>query len=121
MIDHKLSLFSTNIKYSFSQAMKNYRAMSRKVARECLERDSISIVNKQFPNVEQYISKYRFPTLPKIVVYSTYASTDKYLQTYPINHLEFSPFTISSTPNQRLKVMRLSLVELLRNLFRRIK
>ena len=50
--------------------MNNFINFSRKMQRNTLERRIISELNKKLPNLEQNIASHRYPTLPKIVVYS---------------------------------------------------
>jgi len=73
--------------------MNNFRNFSLKYNRNCLERGIISRVKKFYPNVEQYISAHRFPVLPKIVVYSSSASSETFLQKYNCKYSVFFPST----------------------------
>ena len=60
--------------------MNNAINMLRKAKRNALERSVISAVNSQLPNVEQYIASHRYPTLPKIVVYSAASQATSFLE-----------------------------------------
>jgi len=60
--------------------MNNAINMLRKAKRNALERSVISAVNSQLPNVEQYIASHRYPTLPKIVVYSAASQANSFLE-----------------------------------------
>jgi hypothetical protein len=59
--------------------MNNFINFSRKAARDTLERRIVSASNKSIPNIEQYLSSYRYPVLPKIVVYSSSSTSDSLL------------------------------------------
>ena len=62
--------------------MNNGINMFRKMMRDNLERRVLNEVNKQIPNVEQYIASHRYPTLPKIVVYSAASQANSFLEKY---------------------------------------
>jgi hypothetical protein len=59
--------------------MNNFINVARKLQRNSLERGIISSAGHRLPNIEQYISAHRFPTLPKIVVYSSVGHLDTLL------------------------------------------
>lgn len=60
--------------------MNNFRYISRKWHRDTLERNAVAVAKAAFPNVEQYIASSRYPTLPKIVVYSSSVSGESFLR-----------------------------------------
>ena len=60
--------------------MNNLQWMARKVSRDMLERNVISSIRKYSPQIEQYTSLYRYPILPKIVVYSAAADSKSLLK-----------------------------------------
>ena len=76
--------------------MNNYINFARKMARNRLERATISDINKVVPNVEQYIGSSRYPVMPKIVVYSAAANAGSFLEKYNLPKLGSSPSTTSS-------------------------
>jgi hypothetical protein len=60
--------------------MNNFRYMARKWQRDTLERSVIASLRSTYPQLEQHISSYRYPTLPKIVLYSSAASSESFLR-----------------------------------------
>ncbi len=54
--------------------------MARKWQRDTLERSVIASLRSTYPQLEQHISSYRYPTLPKIVLYSSAASSESFLR-----------------------------------------
>lgn len=60
--------------------MNNFVNFARKFKRGGLERRAVWAADNALPHVEQYISSHRYPVLPKIVVYSSLASSDAFLQ-----------------------------------------
>ena len=62
--------------------MNNFINFSKWFNRGQLERRVISKLNKHYPNLEQNIGMHRYPTLPKIVVYSASTSSDSFLKKY---------------------------------------
>lgn len=71
--------------------MNNGINMLRKAKRNGLERRVLSAVNKQIPNVEQYIASHRYPALPKIVVYSAASQANSFLEKYPSQSMQNLP------------------------------
>lgn len=60
--------------------MNNFRFMARKWQRDTLERNIISTLKGTYPGLEEYISSHRYPVLPKIVLYSSAASSESFLR-----------------------------------------
>jgi hypothetical protein len=61
------------------------KALIRKTLRQGMERRIAGRYNKTAPNFDQYVSRHRFPLLPKIVVYSNIQSPQTYLdQIFPL-------------------------------------
>ena len=56
------------------------RASWQKLVRDTVEQSVIRKYKKQNLNYDQYISRLRFPTLPRIVVYSHTQGVDSYLE-----------------------------------------
>jgi hypothetical protein len=55
--------------------MNNFRYMARKWHRDTLERNALTAIRRVLPDAENYISSHRYPVLPKIVLYSSAASS----------------------------------------------
>jgi hypothetical protein len=60
--------------------MNNFRYALNKVKRNTLERNVLAALRSSNPNFEQYVSAHRYPTVPKIVLYSSLAGSDAFLQ-----------------------------------------
>ena len=61
------------------------RASMQKLLRDTLEQKVINGYKKQFLNYDQYVNRLRFPSSPKIVVYSHAQGLESYLeQVFPI-------------------------------------
>jgi hypothetical protein len=73
--------------------MNNFVNVARKVNRNSLERTVVSRLAGKYPGLEQSISAHRFPVLPKIVLYSSLASSESFLRTYGWVHAASSPST----------------------------
>lgn len=56
------------------------RASWKKLVRDTLEQKVISQYKKQSPNYDQYINRLRFPSSPKVVVYSHAQGVESYLE-----------------------------------------
>ena len=65
---------------SYCLSMNNFRYTLNKVKRNSLERSALSVLRASNPNFEQYVSAHRYPTVPKIVLYSSLAGSDSFLQ-----------------------------------------
>lgn len=75
--------------------MNNYLQAVKYLKRAGLERTVVSAANKAIPNIEQYIAAHRYPTLPKIVIYSASASSDSFLNRYQRTHKASFPSSAS--------------------------
>ena len=73
--------------------MNNFINFSRKMQRARLERTVMAQSKELIPNVEQYLASHRFPTMPKIVVYSASSHSDSFLNKYflPTQDIPFLP------------------------------
>lgn len=91
--------------------MNNFINFSRKAARDTLERRVVSASSKNIPNIEQYVSRYRYPLIPKIVVYSASSSSDSLLSKYILVDSGPSPSSASSLPPSPQKPTKSSLAE----------
>lgn len=61
------------------------RASWQKLVRDTVEQSVIRKYKKQHLNFDQYVNRLRFPTLPRIVVYSHTQGVDSYLeQAFPL-------------------------------------
>lgn len=60
--------------------MNNFKYVARKWHRDTLECNALAAVRAVYPNVEQCISSHRYPVLPKIVLYSSAASSESFLR-----------------------------------------
>lgn len=95
--------------------MNNFINFGKWFQRGQLERKVISRLNKNYPNVEQNIAAHRYPTLPKIVVYSASTSSDSFLKKYASYYSVSSP-SINLLPQiLQLKLTKLSPKELQNN------
>jgi hypothetical protein len=86
--------------------MNNFRYMARKWHRDTLERNIIYNLKSAYPGLEQHISSHRYPVLPKIVLYSSAASSESFLRKYLPSHAASSPSTRSSPPAPPQKLTR---------------
>jgi len=98
--------------------MNNFRNFSRKYDRSVLERTVLSKLRSAYPNLEHSIAAHRFPTLPKIILYSSAANSEESLKKYFYYELAFSHSIMLSLLHPLLKPMKSSLEELLKNWFK---
>ena len=77
---------------SYYYSMNNFINFAKKQQRNGLERGILAEIRKTYPHAEQYLSGHRYPTLPKIVVYSASSSSDSFLQRYMSPQWQHFPF-----------------------------
>lgn len=82
------------------------KAVANKYMRARLEVDTIKQLKKQYPHFEFEHRIRKVPIYPKIVVYSSVASVDKFLERYYSSYLESCPPTSLKDLSLLLKVMR---------------
>lgn len=55
------------------------RASWNKLVRDTLETSVLSKFKQQSPNVDQYINRLRFPSVPRIIIYTNVQGAENYL------------------------------------------